>query len=496
MSEIVSTTACEQARQVASKGVRAIELCEQYLARIDACDGDLGSFLLVDHEGARAQASAVDAAVDSGAALGPLAGVPIALKDLLVTKGLETTAGSKILKGWVPPYEGAVIRKLRSAGAVILGKLNLDEFAMGSSNEHSAFGDCKNPWDPSKVPGGSSGGSAAAVAASLCAVSLGTDTGGSIRQPASFCGLVGLKPTYGRVSRHGLIAYASSFDQIGPLASCAEDAALMLQVIAGADPQDATCSSAPVPNYREALGQDLAGLVVGIAEEMGGDEADDDVRSAVAEAIASFERAGAVVKRISLPHTRYALPTYYVLATAEASSNLARFDGVRYGMREGDAESLQNMYEKTRGAGFGPEVKTRIMLGTFALRAGYYDEYYKKAQQVRTLITNDFRKAFAEVDVIASPTAPTTAFAFGAKKTPIEMYKADIFTLSCNLAGLPGLSMPCGFDRDGMPIGLQLLAAPMREETLLRACAGYQRLTDWHTRRPNVGRRPSIGGVA
>jgi len=491
MSEIITLSASEQARRVADTSVTATALCEAYLARIDAHDGDLGSYLLVDHEGAREQARAVDAAIARGDAIGPLAGVPIALKDLLVTKGLETTAGSRILKGWIPPYEGEVVRKLRSAGAVILGKLNLDEFAMGSSNEHSAFGTCKNPWDLGKVPGGSSGGSAAAVSASLCAISLGTDTGGSIRQPASFCGLVGLKPTYGRVSRHGLIAYASSFDQIGPLATCAEDAALMLEVIAGADAQDATCSAAPVPGYRAACERDVKGLVIGIAEEMGGDDVDAGVSAAVATAIADLEAAGATVKRISLPHTRYALPTYYLLATAEASSNLARFDGVRYGMREGDDEALQNMYEKTRGAGFGPEVKTRIMLGTFALRAGYYDAYYKKAQQVRTLIAQDFRKAFADVDVIASPTAPTTAFAFGAKKTPIDMYKADIFTLSCNLAGLPGLSMNCGFDESGMPIGLQLLAAPMQEETLLRFAAEYQRHTDWHTRRPSFGGQPS-----
>lgn len=487
MSDIVNATASEQARRIAAKEVSASELCEAYLARIDAHDGRLGSYLLVDHEGARAQARAVDAAIAAGDAVGPLAGVPIGLKDLLVTEGLETTAGSKILKGWIPPYEGSVVRKLRSAGAVILGKLNLDEFAMGSSNEHSAFGSCKNPWDLGKVPGGSSGGSAAAVSASLCAMSLGTDTGGSIRQPASFCGLTGLKPTYGRVSRHGLIAYASSFDQIGPLATCAEDAALMLEVIAGADAQDATCSAAPVPAYRQACARDVKGLVIGIAEEMGGDDVDAAVSASVAAAIAELEAAGATVKRVSLPHTRYALPTYYLLATAEASSNLARFDGVRYGMREGDGEALQNMYEKTRGAGFGPEVKTRIMLGTFALRAGYYDAYYKKAQQVRTLIAQDFRQAFADVDVIASPTAPTTAFAFGAKKTPIEMYKADIFTLSCNLAGLPGLSMNCGFDDGGMPIGLQLLAAPMQEETLLRVAAEYQRHTDWHTQKPSFG---------
>ncbi|MCP4446412.1 MAG: Asp-tRNA(Asn)/Glu-tRNA(Gln) amidotransferase subunit GatA [Myxococcales bacterium] len=487
MSDLISTSACEQARRVAEKSVSAAELCDAYLARIDTLDSELGSYLLVDHEGARAQASAVDAAIASGDAVGPLAGVPIGLKDLLVTKGLETTAGSKILKGWVPPYEGEVVRKLRNCGAVVLGKLNLDEFAMGSSNEHSAVKLCKNPWDLERVPGGSSGGSAAAVSASLCAISLGTDTGGSIRQPASFCGLVGLKPTYGRVSRHGLIAYASSFDQIGPLAKSAEDAALMLEVIAGADVQDATCSTAPVPRYRDACAQNVKGLTIGITEEMGGHDVDGPVSDAISAALADLENAGAKLKRISLPHTKYALPTYYLLATAEASSNLARFDGVRYGLRCGDDEALEEMYGMTRDAGFGPEVKTRIMLGTFALRAGYYDAYYKKAQQVRTRIAEDFQNAFFEVDVIASPTAPTTAFAFGAKKTPIDMYKADVFTLSCNLAGLPGLSMNCGFDNTGMPIGLQLLGAPMQEEMLLRCAADYQRHTDWHTRRPSFG---------
>jgi len=493
MIETLSQSATEQARRIAAKDVSATAVCQAYLNRIESIDGDLGSYLRVDAEGALAQAASVDAALAAGETVGPLAGVVVGIKDLLVTQGLETTAGSKILEGWVPPYEGLVLRKLRNAGAVIAGKLNLDEFAMGSSNEHSAYRVCKNPWNPERVPGGSSGGSAAAVAASLCAISLGTDTGGSIRQPASFCGLLGLKPTYGRVSRHGLIAYASSFDQIGPLATCAEDAAVMLEVIAGADPQDATCSSAAVPAYREACGRDVKGLRIGIADEMGGDQADSQVAAAVAAAIAELEAAGAEVVKVSLPHTRFALPTYYLLATAEASSNLARFDGVRYGMREGDDDSLQNMYERTRGAGFGPEVKTRIMLGTFALRAGYYDAYYKKAQQVRTLIAQDFQKAFEKVDVIASPTAPTTAFAFGAKKTPIDMYKADIFTLSCNLAGLPGVSLPCGFDDEHMPIGLQLLAAPMQEETLLGCAAEFQRRTDWHRQRAPLAGVPEVG---
>ncbi len=487
MRDFLKESAASQARAVASGEVTARSLCDQYLERIETLDGDLGAYLRVDAQGARTAADAVDAARQSGETLGPLAGVPIGLKDLLVTEGLETTAGSKILEGWIPPYEGAAVRKLRSAGAVILGKLSLDEFAMGSSGEHSAFGPCKNPWDMARVPGGSSSGSAAAVAASLCTVSLGTDTGGSIRQPASFCGVVGLKPTYGRVSRHGLIAYASSLDQIGPIATCGEDAALLLEVIAGADPLDATCSGAAVPRYRDVLGRGAKGLVIGIAEEFEAISVEPEVREATASAIAALEDAGATVKRISLPHTKYALPTYYLLATAEASSNLARYDGVRFGMRAGDEEALQNMYEATRGKGFGTEVKTRIMLGTMALRSGYYDDYYRKAQKVRTKIAQDFHRAFDEVDVIASPTSPTTAFAFGAKPSPIEMYKSDIFTLSCNLAGLPGLSMPCGMDSAGLPIGLQLLAAPMREDLLLQACDAYQNCSDWHAKRPALG---------
>lgn len=487
MSDLVSQSGCEQAASVRDRAVSATELCQAYLKRIRALDGQVGAYLRVDEAGALAQARAVDDALAAGNELGPLAGVPIALKDLLVTKDLATTAASKILEGWIPPYDGTVVRKLRDAGAVILGKLNLDEFAMGSSNEHSAYQPCKNPWDTERVPGGSSGGSAAAVAADLCAISLGTDTGGSIRQPAAFCGLLGLKPTYGRVSRYGVIAFASSLDQIGPLARHAEDAALMLEVIAGKDPHDATSLDEPVPRFRDALPQGVKGLRIGIADEMSGDEVDAQVAAATAVAIGELERAGATVQRVSLPHTRYALPTYYLIAPAEASSNLARYDGVRFGPRLGDDKSLNQMYQATRGAGFGPEVKRRIMLGTFALRAGYYDAYYKKAQQVRSLIARDFEKAFSEVDVIASPTTPTVAFHAGEKSTPIDMYRADIFTLSCNLAGLPGMSLCCGFDDAHMPIGLQLLAAPLQEHTLLRCAGQFQRDTDWHTRRPNLG---------
>lgn len=484
MSELVHSSAIELARAVTEKRISATELCQAYLTRIQVHDGAIGAYLRVDSEGALAQAGRVDAAVAAGDTLGSLAGVPIALKDLLVTEGLETSAASKILAGWIPPYDGTVVARLRRAGAVILGKLNMDEFAMGSSTEHSAYKPCVNPWNHGRVPGGSSGGSAAAVAADLCAISLGTDTGGSIRQPAAFCGVLGIKPTYGRVSRYGCIAYASSLDQIGPLTRTAQDAALLLEVIAGKDPRDATSLDSPVPAFQEACQGDVRGLRIGIADEMSGDNADVSVALAVEAGIAVLQKAGAEVSRISLPHTRFALPTYYLLATAEASSNLARYDGVRYGLRAGDDGDLMDMYCQTRGQGFGAEVKRRIMLGTFALRAGYYEAYYKKAQQVRALIAEDFRKAFQKVDVIASPTAPSVAFAPGSKKAPMDMYQADIFTLSCNLAGLPGMSMCCGFDDSSMPIGLQLLAAPLQEATLLRCAAQFQRDTDYHTRRP------------
>ena len=486
MSDLTQQSATAQAAAIRNAEVSASELCQAYLGRIAKYDGAIGSYLRVDQEGALKQAEAIDRDRAAGKTLGPLAGVPIAIKDLLVTKDLETTAGSKILAGWIPPYDGSVVRSLREAGAVLLGKLNLDEFAMGSSNEHSAYKPCRNPWKGDRVPGGSSGGSAAAAAADLCSIALGTDTGGSIRQPAAFCGLLGLKPTYGRVSRYGVIAYASSLDQIGPLSRYAEDSALMLNVIAGEDPRDATTVPMPKTDFRSALDQGIEGLRIGIADEMNGDEVDTDVAARTAEAIAQLEKAGAKVKRISLPHTRYALPTYYLIATAEASSNLARYDGVRFGPRRGDDKSLSEMYAETRGAGFGPEVKRRIMLGTFALRAGYYDAYYKKAQQLRTLISQDFQNAFKEVDLIASPTTPTVAFRTGEKVTPMDMYQADIFTLSCNLAGLPGMSMCCGFDSEEMPVGLQLLAPRMQEEQLLRCAGQYQRATDWHTRRPNL----------
>jgi aspartyl-tRNA(Asn)/glutamyl-tRNA(Gln) amidotransferase subunit A len=485
--ELCYLPAAEQARRVRSRAVSSRELTAAHLARVAAADGALGCFLALDAERALARADEIDAAIARGDDLGPLAGVPIALKDVLVTRGLATTAGSRILAGWVPPYDGTAVARLCAAGAVLLGKLNCDEFAMGSSNENSAYRPVRNPWSLEHVPGGSSGGSAAAVAYGLCAASLGTDTGGSIRQPAALCGIVGIKPTYGRVSRYGVVAFASSLDQVGPMTRTVEDAALMLEVIAGLDPRDSTSIDAPVPRFTDALGQSLAGLTVGLPEEYFVDGTDPEVTRAVAEAIAVLEREGARTRRISLPHTRYALPTYYLVAPAEASSNLARYDGIRYGLRAADKKAgLIDLYCQTRGAGFGREVKRRIMLGTFALRAGYYDAYYRKAQQARALIKRDFDRAFADgVDLVLSPTSPTPAFRIGEKTDdPVAMYLADVFTLSAPLAGLPGISVPCGFSKAGLPIGLQLVGRPLDEMTLFRAAAGYERAAGASTRRP------------
>ena len=478
-NEIIYLSAAEQARRVRGGTLSARELTEAYLARIADVDGDIGAYLSVDRDGALARANEIDAARKgkTGEELGPLAGVPVALKDMLVTEGLETTAASKILAGWVPPYDGTAVARMRQAGAVILGKLNLDEFAMGSSTENSAVKPCRNPWDHSRVPGGSSGGSAAAVASFQCAAALGTDTGGSIRQPASFCGVVGCKPTYGRVSRYGVIAFASSLDQVGPLARTVEDTALLLEVISGFDPHDSTSIDRPVPRYRDALSRGVRGLTIGLPDEYFAEGIDPEVTKALDQAIELFQKMGAKTVSVSLPHTKYALPTYYLVAPAEASSNLARYDGVRYGLRHDDPKAgLFDMYCKSRGAGFGREVKRRIMLGTFALRSGYYDAYYLKAQKVRMLIKRDFERAFESVDLLLSPTAPTPAFALGEKTAnPLDMYLADIFTLSCNLAGLPGMSVPCGFTEAGLPIGLQLLGKPLAEETLLAAAAAYER---------------------
>ena len=479
----------DTARRIAAGEITAVQIVDAMLSRITAVDDVVGAYLTVDEAGARATAAEVDRQRAAGAPLGPLGGVPIALKDVLVTRGLATTAASKILEGWIPPYDAHVVERLRVAGAIILGKVNCDEFAMGSSTENSAYQPTRNPWDLSRVPGGSSGGSSAAVAAGLCAASLGTDTGGSIRQPAAFCGVVGLKPTYGRVSRWGVVAFASSLDQVGPLTRSVADAALVLQAIAGFDPRDSTSLDVPVPRYADALTGDVRGLRIGLPQEYF-EAMDDEIRAALTRTVAALIDRGAETVDLSLPHTAHALPAYYLVAPAEASSNLARFDGVRYGRRV-EAPDLLDMYARTRGAGFGAEVKRRIMIGSYALRSGYYDAYYKKAQQVRTLIKRDFDHAFKYCDVVLTPTTPTPAFEFGAKTTPMDMYLADVFTLSCNLAGLPGISVPCGLTAGGLPIGAQLLARPLDEATLLRVGGVIEAAVGLGERRP-----PGIGGAA
>lgn len=439
---------------------------------------ELNAFIsVIDRDEALQAAREVDERRDAGADLGPLAGIPIALKDNLCVRGGSTTAGSRILEDFTAPYDATVVRKLKDAGAILIGKTNLDEFAMGSSNENSHFGPVHNPRDPERVPGGSSGGSVAAVAANLCAAALGSDTGGSIRQPASFCGVVGLKPTYGRVSRFGLIAFASSLDQIGPVTKDVADAAELLQVIAGHDPNDMTSATAALPDFSSELDRGVDGMKLGVPKEyfdVGG--IDDDVAERVRAAIDGLAADGAEIVEISLPHTEYAVATYYLIATAEASSNLARFDGARYGRRADGVRELREMYEKSRAEGFGAEVKRRIMLGTYVLSAGFYDAYYKKAQQVRTMIREDFERAFQTVDAIVTPTAPTGAFELGEKTDdPLQMYLADIFTISCNLAGLPGISVPAGTTADGLPVGLQVLTPVFEEARALRVAAAHER---------------------
>ena len=454
---------------IVEKSLKAEELAADYLGRIEVEDAAIHSFLTVDRDGALEQARSIDAKVATGETLPVLAGVPIGIKDVLTQEGLPATAGSKILGGYKPPYTATAVHRLADAGAVLLGKLNCDEFAMGSSNENSAYGPVHNPHALDRVPGGSSGGSAAAVAAGMAVATLGTDTGGSIRQPASFCGVVGVLPTYGRVSRYGLIAFASSLDRIGPFAANVRDAAVVLGVIAGHDPMDATSSSLPVPDYTADIDKGVKGLRLGVPAEYFGEGLDSEVRKAVEAGIEKLRAAGAEIKPVSLPHTRYAVPTYYVIATAEASANLARFDGVRYGFRAPDSKTLASMYKRSRDLGFGAEVKRRIMLGTYVLSAGYYDAYYKKAQQVRRLLTDDFLKAFNEVDAILTPTAPTPAFKIGEKSDdPLAMYLADIYTVTASLAGICGLSVPCGTSSDGLPIGMQILGKHFDESTIFR----------------------------
>ncbi len=466
-----------EARSAVVEGrVSAVALAEQHLERIAAVDGEIHSFLKVTRERALVQAEKVDAAVRAGEALGRLAGVPVGIKDVLTTRGVETTAGSKILSGYHPPYDATAVARLEAAGAVVLGKLNCDEFAMGSSNENSAYGPVKNPRAMERVPGGSSGGSAAAVAAGLCVASLGTDTGGSIRQPAAFCGVVGVLPTYGRVSRYGLIAFASSLDRVGPFARSVEDAATVLEVMSGPDELDATASSHPVANYAAETRKGLEGLRIGVPEEYFGEGLHGEIRAAIERVLDGLRNSGCSLHKVSLPHTRYAVPTYYVLATAEAGSNLSRYDGVRFGLRSEDAATLAAMFRNTRDEGFGAEVKRRILLGTYVLSAGYYDAYYKKAQQVRSLLAQDFVQAFAGVDAIVAPVTPTAAFKLGEKTSdPLQMYLEDIYTVSASLAGICGLSVPCGETSDGLPIGVQVLGKYFEEETMLRVGAGVER---------------------
>jgi aspartyl-tRNA(Asn)/glutamyl-tRNA(Gln) amidotransferase subunit A len=481
---LTALTAHELGARYRSGVATPTQVVTEYLTRIEHLDPQVRAFLTVTRDGALREAARADARFAEGAPCGPLDGVPVALKDVLCTRGVRTTCGSRILEGFVPPYDATVVARLRAAGAVVLGKLNMDEFAMGSSTEHSAFFTTRNPWDLARVPGGSSGGASAAVAADLAALSLGTDTGGSIRQPAAFCGVLGMKPTYGRVSRYGLIAFASSLDQVGPFARDVEDAALILEVIAGADPMDSTAVDVPVPPYRAALGHGVEGLRIGVPAEYFIDGMDPEVERAVREAIGTLEKLGARPEAVSLPHTEYGLAAYYVIAPAEASSNLARYDGVKYGLRAAGGRDLIDMYSKTRAAGFGAEVKRRVMLGTYVLSAGYYDAYYGQAQKVRTLVRRDFEQAFARVDLIVAPTTPGVAFKMGEKEDPLQMYLNDIFTIPVNLAGLPGLSIPAGFTQTGLPIGLQLIGRAFDEATLLRAAHAYQQVTSWHTRKP------------
>jgi aspartyl-tRNA(Asn)/glutamyl-tRNA(Gln) amidotransferase subunit A len=461
---VESTRVAIQQRQVT-----ATSLVERFYEKIAADDEKIGAYLTLDRERALAKADVIDRVNFAGDPLPPLAGVPIAIKDVMVTKDLRTTAGSKVLDSFVPPYTCTAVQRLEDAGAIVLGKLNCDEFAMGSSNENSAYKPVRNPRDLSRVPGGSSGGSAAAVAAGTAVATLGSDTGGSIRQPAAFCGVVGLMPTYGCVSRYGLIAFASSLDHIGPLTKTVYDAALLLEHIAGRDPMDSTSADVPVPQFTSEIGKPVQGLRLGVPKEYFGEGLDEDVRAAVEDTIQKLAGAGCEVVPISLPHTEYAIPTYYVIASAEASSNLARYDGVRYGFRAKGVRTLSEMYRRTRDAGFGAEVKRRIMLGTYVLSAGYYDAYYLKAQQVRTLIARDFDRAFERVDAIVTPTTPTAAFKLGEKMDdPVSMYLADIYTVTADLAGVPGISVPCGRTREGLPIGVQIVGRHFDEATILR----------------------------
>ncbi|BEH11914.1 MULTISPECIES: Asp-tRNA(Asn)/Glu-tRNA(Gln) amidotransferase subunit GatA [Geobacter] len=478
--ELFELTLHELHDKLAKREVSSVEATRALLARIEATDSRVNAYITVTPEEALAAAEAADRRIAAGA-IAPLTGIPVALKDIFVTRGIRTTCGSKILGNFIPPYDGTVVAKLREAGAVIVGKLNQDEFAMGSSGESSAFGATKNPWDLACIPGGSSSGSAAAIAARSATATLGTDTGGSIRQPASHCGCVGLRPTYGRVSRYGVIAYASSLDQVGPVTRDVTDCALMLGAVAGHDPLDSTSIDLPVPDYAAALTGRVKGLRLGLPKEYYREGLDPDVKRALDAAIETYRGLGAEFVEVSLPHTDYAVATYYLIATAEASSNLARYDGVRFGHRADGAANLIDMFRRSRAEGFGAEVKRRIMIGTYALSSGYYDAYYLKAQKVRTLIMQDFMKVFEQVDALLTPVAPTPAFKIGEKvDDPLQMYLSDIFTIPVNLAGTCAISVPAGMSAAGLPIGLQLIGRPFGEETILRAAHAFEQATEWH----------------
>lgn len=485
MTELTQLTLSQALEKLRAGEITSVDLTQAHLDQIDTIDPQVKAFLTVTKDRALEQAQAADKARANGEDK-PLLGIPIAVKDVLSTKGIETTCGSKILKGYKPVFDATAVKKLYDAGAVMLGKLNMDEFAMGSSTENSGYFTTRNPWDLERVPGGSSGGSAAAVSTRMAMATLGSDTGGSIRQPGSFCGVTALKPSYGRVSRYGLVAYGSSFDQAGPFGRTVEDVARMIGVIAGQDPYDSTSMPVDVPDYAANLSTDVSGLTIGVPVEYFGDGLQPDVEKAVRDAIAKLESMGATVKEVSFKHAEYCLPAYYIIAVAEASANLARYDGIRFGARveKGD---LISTYKATRGEGFGEEVKRRIMLGTYTLSAGYYDAYYGKAQAVRTLIRQDFDELFEDVDVLMSPVAPTTAFKFGENMDdPLQMLLADVLTISANLAGITGMSIPCGFDSNGLPIGLQILGAPYTEQTVLNTGHAYQSATDWHKKVPTI----------
>ncbi|MCL2760161.1 MAG: Asp-tRNA(Asn)/Glu-tRNA(Gln) amidotransferase subunit GatA [Desulfuromonadales bacterium] len=484
--ELFELTIKELHEKLKNRDISSVEVTKSYLERIAATDDKINAFVAVTEKEALRAAEDADKKIAAGN-MDILTGIPVALKDIFLTKGIRTTCSSKMLENFIPPYNATAWEKLEKKGAILTGKLNMDEFAMGSSCETSAFGPTKNPWNLNCVPGGSSGGSAAAVAAQQTVATLGTDTGGSIRQPASLCGCIGLKPTYGRVSRYGVIAFASSLDQVGPMANSVEDCAIILGIVAGFDQKDSTSVDIPVPDYEKSLVKDMKGVKIGLPKEYFIDGLDSAVQKAMNEAIAVYKGLGAEFKEVSLPHTDYAAATYYLIATAEASSNLARYDGVRFSHRSGEAESLTEMYCKSRAEGFGEEVKRRIMLGTYALSSGYYDAYYLKAQKVRTLIMQDFIKNFENVDILLTPVTPTPAFKIGEKSNdPLQMYLSDIFTIPVNLAGTCGISVPAGLSRDGLPIGLQLIGKPFGEESIIRGAYAFEQATEWHKGRARL----------